>query len=793
MADSDTIGEPIDSGTYVVWHIADTAHPDPGGIVQLQEGNFDYMPAPRNSKPLVYPETESPENQSDGDDVPNIQGWTYIPDPIEPHPKLPGPPADSPLYLHARVDKNGMLQFGLFAKEEMPDGEMEWEIAATVDFSGEIKKLAATKDITHRLTIAPADEVLGFLVIKDKDGKLKLNEAVDPRLIGPLAPCSIVHIWDNCGGGGEALCYGHCHSLWGCIHDNVLYMHVFKHEVEDGTYVGWGRLDQGSGSDSGSGSRRRGGTDCGCVRVPIDLPCNTFDECPVYDACPPTPCDVHLNLGFHFNMCCGYEIIAHAKKVADMIGTVNEPVALLERDMADAGPYLGPCAVRQRNSGDIYARYGLLTKHGGLYNGKWVVTQRVDVCECQEEGKLPSKAEVPENYPYKAPEDCGTWAVPGAQDYGPNWPGLEFRNSDNSIKGVSGVMYGECGRTHISTLRSNNVYDMNTGHEPEYCYDMFVNIDCCEPGSGSDSDSDYGSDSGSGSGSGSGSHSHSHSGSGSGSDSGSETPCPRCDGYIQTDMLPIIDDCHICGYSSMVYGIGARLWEFGTLVMDEHFNFGQGGPTGGVGCQDIMAAFRLLFNYTSLGRYAEAVLSPDTEDEAAVVARKAGLCIGQYEVEVYYWCCDCEYQAEEPPPERTIALIPRTSLHKCGPYTPVDPGNRDTISERPMKLSNGRLVYADEPPVSTGIVPFVQESGFIYSAIVYRRDDPVDELMPEISFQSIEDMAMDITGRTFGNYIAAVDDGLLSVSAKGNDWSITVTLYSAEDGHVLQNIFIQPE
>lgn len=475
-----------DSKPQVTWDIADVDGKP--GITQRTAGVQDYWPEPKSTTPVPYPGVESVENQRYAGDSPAVKSWTYVPDPIRVHQLLPGKPCGdtypcSTLYLHARITADGKLQLAVFAEIEDEDSILvSWDAADVAGTPG-MDQLSWEGDKSPDLMIADAGAVEGVLLANGI-----LNAKCDPRLIGPLAPCARVNIWDSCGGGGPVVTYGHLHSVWGCIVDNVLYMHVFCHEVhEPGEYV---VLAAGGGT----------GCDytCACKRVEVALPPVIYNMCDTVVDCPPPvlnpdPYEIYDILGFKQNLCCGADIIADAKRLAeDVIGIdYDGPDIMIERDIAelDDPTKSGGCSIVQRHRGDIYSEYTLLTKHGGLYNGEWTVTQREGVCDSPASNTF-GQWDGGDGFPYGLEADHGDWAEPGLQSFGGlEWPSQEDREEDGASAQCA-FIYSMGGRAHIDLLRYGRVFEVNTGHSiggAPSTTDVYVTVQCCEGCAGCES------------------------------------------------------------------------------------------------------------------------------------------------------------------------------------------------------------------------------------------------------------------------------------------------------------------
>lgn len=472
-----------DEEPQVTWDIADVDGKP--GITQRMAGVQDYWPEPKSSASVSYPGVESVENQKYSGDSPAIKPWTYVPDPIKVHPLLPGKPCGdtnpcSTLYLHARITADGKLQMAIFAERE-DEGSMlvSWD-AADVAGTPDIGQLSWEGDKSPDLMIADADAADGVLLFNGM-----LNAKCDPRLIGPLAPCARVNIWDSCGGGGPVVTYGQLHSVWGCIVDNVLYMHVFLHEVSQlGEYVVLAASD---------GQIHHCGCDyiCECKRVKVELPPIIYNMCDTVVDCPPPmlnpdPYEIYDILGFKQNLCCGADIIADAKRLAeDVIGIdYDGPDIMIERDIAelDDPTKSGGCSIVQRHRGDIYSEYTLLTKHGGLYNGEWTVTQRTGVCESPA-GNTFGQWDGGDGFPYGLEADHGDWAEPGLQSFGGlEWPSQEDREEDGTAA-TCAVVHSMSGRAQIDLLRYGRIIEANsrsivTGQSAQ-SKDVYVTTHCC--------------------------------------------------------------------------------------------------------------------------------------------------------------------------------------------------------------------------------------------------------------------------------------------------------------------------
>lgn len=117
-------------------------------------------------------------------------------------------------------------------------------------------------------------------------------------------------------------------------------------------------------------------------------------------------------------------------------------------------------------------------------------------------------------------------------------------------------------------------------------------------------------------------------------------------------------------------------------------------------------------------------------------------------------------------------------LDNCGHLEPAD--------------DNSVKMYADTL-ATVGYAPFIPVENFTYSTIAYNGSTPVSDLSPEVVLNGVAEMAADITERTEGRYVLGVNNGLIQATSYDRDWSMSITMYSIEDGRVLQNIFIQPE
>lgn len=545
----------------IEWVLADT-NVD-GTITQRKWGDLQEMPNPKGNIALQWPQVESPINQKYNGDDPAIQGWTYIPDPIIVHPGLycfpgsddggtsfgsksdeeernplggvPDENADSDadkkkatmtLYLHARVTADGRMQFGIFKKVYISDSEMEWQLATTF-VDGEIHNMLGGKNMYPRMPISADGEDLLYRKVVDEEGNVRyrLNLMVDPRLIGPLAPCSVVQVTDNCGGSELATLFGDWHSLWGCIWDDVLYMHLFHHDTPTSFYSGYGRPVIDIDPDGNPIYSRT----CGCVKVPVDMPWSNMDECPAYCGCPPDHNDLYDALGFKYNACCGYDIRPNASKLARYIGVDSWDVDYMERTLAET---VVDGTITQQYETDIYARHDLLTPHGGLYDGKWVVVHRTyEDCPRPDEGSCswstpqlePHDAPVPDTWPLAPVKDTGTWTELNRQEFGEDW----YKHGERlGTGGATGILYGQAGTVRIMATRFANIYELTTTHSPVMCTEIEVNIGpCCGSDSGSSSQSE--SISGSWTHTHSDTHSDTHPGSPSGSISGSDPCDPR--------------------------------------------------------------------------------------------------------------------------------------------------------------------------------------------------------------------------------------------------------------------------
>lgn len=472
----------------VEWDIANVT-PQAGEVVQNTAGTLYYLPEPYPTKVVQFPETESIENQKYGGDSPEMQGWVYIDEPIQVDLRI-GDRLKPVLYLHARITADGKLQFGVFAEKNDEETMMlQWD-SADVKLKGE--EAGCPEDIgwgTFRrgLIIADSGAVEGVLV---KDGKLNL--ACDPKLIGPLAPCNRRNVWDTCGGGGPMVLYGYMHSLWGCIVNDVLYMHVFCHEDFSGedNYTGdYLALNAPVYDEHGERS------DCGCRLIKTDLiPPNCFSVCNIdsaFDDCLPDP-DAHSLykiLGFKFSLCCGAQVVADAEKLAnEVIGTAEaEDDYVLQEDIAtvDDASHSGPCFTTQDRKGDIGNTYVLLTKNGGMYDGEWTVTQREHVCDSPDENiyKGWERGGHAPGFPYESEKDVGDWAESGKQSFGEaEWPSQHTReNNGDAAQGA--FMYTENGKVHIDMLRCANIYEFNTAYEVKKHTvedeDLFIDVGTC--------------------------------------------------------------------------------------------------------------------------------------------------------------------------------------------------------------------------------------------------------------------------------------------------------------------------
>lgn len=464
----------------VTWDIADVSD---ASLTQRMAGDLYYMPEPRSTNKLSYPAVESKENQAYSGDSPAIKSWAYIDAPIKVHPLLPGKPGGGTkpimtLYLHARITADGKLQLAVFAEKCEPDTMMlSWDAADVAVNGGCVDQLTWEGDKYSDLTIADIDAADDVLVHNGK-----LNTKYDPKLIGPLAPCARVNIWDSCGGGGPVVTYGHLHSLWGCIVDNVLYMHVFCHE-EAGSRLGeYVVVAAGRKGD-------RCAYGCGCRRVKVELPPVLYNMCPTVLDCPPAeldpdPYDIYDILGFKQSLCCGADIIANARRLAiEVIGVDDSGTSLLmERDIAemDDSSAGGGCGIVQHHKGDISAEYTLLTKHGGMYNGGWVVTKRTGLCDSPK-GNAFKPWSTEDGFPYEKEADHGSWEESGQSFGGFEWPSQEDREKGGSSAQCA-FLYSMSGKAHIELLRYGRILEANTVHElsgATSTSDVYVTVPCC--------------------------------------------------------------------------------------------------------------------------------------------------------------------------------------------------------------------------------------------------------------------------------------------------------------------------
>lgn len=702
----------------VTWDIADV---DNASLTQRMAGVLDYMPEPEPTLAVSYPGVESEENQAYPGDSPAMKPWTYIDSPIRVHPLLPGKPGGDinpymTLYLHARITADGKLQLAVFAEKGKADTMMlTWDAADVSGNGGSADQLSWEGDKSPDLTIADADAVEGVLVHGGR-----LNTKHDPKLIGPLAPCARVNIWDSCGGGGPVVTYGHLHSLWGCIVDNVLYMHVFYHEVSQmGEYV-----VLAAGGKFGPGCDYT----CSCKRVKVELPPVLYNMCPTVLDCPPEeldpdPYDIYEILGFKQNLCCGADIIANARRLAlEVIGVEDYGTSLLmERDIAelDDARTSGGCGIVQHHKGDISAEYTLLTKHGGLYNGEWVVTQRDGVC-ASPVGNTFGQWSDKDGFPYGREADHGNWAEPGLQSFGGfEWPSQEDREEDGSFAQCA-FIYSMSGRAHIDLLRYGRILEANTEHSiggAPSTTDVYVTVQCCEGCAGCES---------------------CPGGTMMGSvDFGTSGPAR----YVRIELA-----AHLCKY---MYDTASESLDREIIA---EMTWGRGENV------SIAAAVRELIEGSSVLGQLIGVRSASGSSLSLYLLRKDNNSIDTCTMDIEYKVGDSQSATKR---VQFTECISKPSRALTGPATPMA----------------ARAVTA---MASSGQAPYVPMYDFRYKVSVYNGTE-VSSVSGAAA--DMQDMAADATrALQDGLSIVASDDGLLTVRSASGERTVVVNLYSGDDG-----------
>lgn len=168
--------------------------------------------------------------ESPDDDEQSIQGWTYVAD-YSVHRYTPNTPLTGQFYIHARIDRDNRLQFGVFRAAAVSQSVRKFPLA-------QIKNKTARQcrhgDETPPLRIATKEEAEAFMLL---DGKLR--EEVCPRCAGVwmnwgLAKIRLSGVERRTVNGTTSeypygphystiRIYGHIWSYWYTIVDNVLY------------------------------------------------------------------------------------------------------------------------------------------------------------------------------------------------------------------------------------------------------------------------------------------------------------------------------------------------------------------------------------------------------------------------------------------------------------------------------------------------------------------------------------------------------------------------------------------
>lgn len=169
------------------------------------------------AKDLFFSRGGGPDKPSDlQDDEESIQGWTYVAD-YTFHSLSPGI-STFDWYIHARINKDGELEFGCFA--EVIENENSNEKCILAEVTGAEQSLVWQKKRglqTHSLRIATKEEAEKKLL---KNGKI--IKSACPQYAGYIVnKTNAVYTY---GIITKAVrCYGHLWTYWYSVIDNVLY------------------------------------------------------------------------------------------------------------------------------------------------------------------------------------------------------------------------------------------------------------------------------------------------------------------------------------------------------------------------------------------------------------------------------------------------------------------------------------------------------------------------------------------------------------------------------------------